>query len=74
MVGGIGLIATWPAPWKTASMMAFLLMAMLSALRTRTSSNGLLGVVHQRADVEAFLLVDLEVGVSLEAGDIGRCR
>ncbi len=40
MVGGIGLVAGVAAPWNTASMIACLLIAMFSALRTRTSSNG----------------------------------
>ena len=38
MVGGIGFLAALPAPWNTASMIAGLLTAMFSALRTRASS------------------------------------
>ena len=34
-----------PVPRNTASMIAFLLIAMLTALRTRTSSNGFLVVL-----------------------------
>ena len=45
MVGGIGFLATVPAPWNTASMIACLLIAMLSALRTRASSNGFFSVL-----------------------------
>ena len=40
MDGGIGFFAGTPLERYTASMMAFLLMAMLIALRTRTSSKG----------------------------------
>ena len=45
MLGGIGLIAGTPVPMYTADTMAFLSMAMLMALRTRTSSNGFLVVL-----------------------------
>ena len=62
MVGGIGFLATVPVPWKTASMMACLLIAMLSALRTSGSSNGfIMRVVGEVADVQPFLLHDGEV-------------
>ena len=40
MVGGIGFLAGVAAPWNTASTIACLLIAMLSALRTSTLSNG----------------------------------
>ena len=42
MDGGSGFLAATPVPRYTPSMMAFLLIAMLTALRTRTSSNGFL--------------------------------
>ncbi len=45
MVGGIGFLAATPVLRYTPSTMAFLLMAMLMALRTRTSSNGFLVVL-----------------------------
>ena len=48
MVGGIGFFATVPAPWNTASMIASLLTAMLSAWRTRTLSNGGFSLLNAR--------------------------
>jgi hypothetical protein len=47
-VGGIGFFAATPAVRYTASMIAFLLIAMLTALRTRTSSNGFFVTLYAR--------------------------
>jgi hypothetical protein len=48
MVGGIGFFAATPVVRYTPSMMAFLLIAMLMALRTRTSSKGFFVVLYER--------------------------
>ena len=48
MEGGSGFLAATPVPRNTPSRIAFLLIAMLTALRTRTSSNGFLVTLYAR--------------------------
>ena len=54
-------------------MIAFLSIAMLMALRTRTSSNGFfLRVERQIADIESRLLQDRDVRILPDRVEIGR--